>query len=904
MKLRLLCVCAALALAGCPTVVDDDDSSDDDDMIDDDDSSDDDDDSGDDDDDSGDDDDDSSLEPCEPSPTRLPTREVIFGVQVPDNTPDDEVVHLLLQSPESFYWHAHLPMTEVAEGVWTIAAQVEEGGLLRYTYDRCDGIDWSTFLSSRESAGELPIEGRLLLVTDELEEVNDVVRAWADLPAEPPSGDVVGSLTDAETGLPVIDATVSAGGTYTGSHFDGSFVLRDLAPGEQRVTVRDGFGRYLPAHVVVTVPADGEVTAALQLEPAAVVPVLFDVTFPPDTPADARIGIFGDARPLGGRETTRPGLPHPALTPLLEEVAPGRARLQVELREGQYVEYVLTLGSLLAPERDSSSDEVRWRSFVVDPEQPLRCDAIDTWRGVGHTVIGTIRVEVPPDTPPGVFVDWQPAGHMLQTGERQWTQFVNSYPGSSFEYRYVLGGRYCGADGTPDLVDGWRQLTIAEQDFELSDTVERWAGGPETTEGPGDLPVEFWVALPPEGPLEGVRLLGDAAPLAAGVELDPVEGAPWLVQATVSLPPGPATVHFDRGASGTESANSFDVEVAWGGQRALLWVSSWVDGPAPEPRPGFMAGHHPPDYWIPEAELVIEATFDAMVASGATWVALPSVWSYGQIEPLPTLETRHGRATTAIAPKVELVGWIEQAHQAGLSVLLAPQFNMEMTPGYEALGEAHDQAWWEAWLGLAEQLWTWNAVVAAEAGAEALQLPGPTFHVFHDRTGFVPESYADQFDLELTALIEQIRDIYPGLLTVSGNLTDWDFPGQADLVGATSWDVELQGVPPDATTEQWQAALEAKFVERIDPRYAAWGKPVVFYSFHPLPHPDAGGDPLVQARQLEALWRVVDERPWIEGTFTWDFEYIEAPDLVIHGLRGRPAWGIGARQYHRYLGSD
>ena len=154
----------------------------------------------------------------------LPTTEATFRVRLPDGTPADLPPHLLMMSFGDFGWTEHIPLKQGSDGVWQASAQVEMGGLVRYVYDIWDEKDFSNFKESREAwAPDLLIQNRLLLVDRERPIVNDVVAMWRDFPVEFEGGPLAGIVGDADTGEPVVNANVSAGGIHVATDVFGRF---------------------------------------------------------------------------------------------------------------------------------------------------------------------------------------------------------------------------------------------------------------------------------------------------------------------------------------------------------------------------------------------------------------------------------------------------------------------------------------------------------------------------------------------------------------------------------------------------------------------------------------------------------------------------------------------------------
>ncbi|HVV87059.1 MAG TPA: hypothetical protein VHE35_28665, partial [Kofleriaceae bacterium] len=347
---------------------------------------------------------------------------------------------------------------------------------------------------------------------------------------------------------------------------------------------------------------------------------------------------------------------------------------------------------------------------------------------------------------------------------------------------------------------------------------------------------------------------------------------------------------------------------AYAGQASDDAVPAWSTSPLPAggTRPGYMAGAYLPDYWSPTFATLSAPVFDRLRARGIGWVALSSVWSYGRLQPVPTLEPRPRLAWSVATPREELRAQAALARARGLDVVLAPQWNMELSPGgMDALVAPKSAAWWDAWLAEAERFWLWNASLAEELHAGALLLPGPVFHVYFGPGAYGSPDDERAFDARVRALVAKVRAVYHGKLIISGGVTSFDFPGDADLVGFTTFDLGRPDLPPDATVEQWAAAYEQRFVERVDPLHARWGKPVFAYTVHASRDerdPDPSGE-VAQARQLEAIMRAIAARPWIAGSLAWGYTMIDAPAIPSDGVRGRTAEAILVRDYRALTGS-
>ena len=268
------------------------------------------------------------------------------------------------------------------------------------------------------------------------------------------------------------------------------------------------------------------------------------------------------------------------------------------------------------------------------------------------------------------------------------------------------------------------------------------------------------------------------------------------------------------------------------------------------------------------------------------------------------MEPRRVRAPSVPTPREDIVAQAGIARQQGLKVLLGPQFNMEMVAGgLDAVCRSHSRQWLEGWLREAERFWMWNALLAQEIGAEAMVLPGYCFHVFSsiDDTA----EYSREFDASVASLVGKVREVFTGKLIISGSAPEFDFPGLADWVGATTFDTGHPELPAEATVDELVVAYEALFTQKLDPVYQRWGKPVIVYGLH-LPVVTGERDPSgqeAQARHLEAIFQVLDRRSWIVGTLSWSYSMLDAPLSNDHGVRARLAEAVLAKYYGIYTGA-
>jgi hypothetical protein len=752
--------------------------------------------------------------------TSSASREVVFRAAVPAGTPANQTVYLLIMPWRSWSWTQHVVLRQVTPGVMEGKAVLEEGSLVRYTYDRWDeqsrGNEW---MATRECAGSsLPIDSRLLLVSAANAVVQDTVAAWADINREPVTGTLRGTVVDAITREPLPDTDITAGGIHIATRYDGTFEFPPLAVGNQRVTVYRSLGDHRLTEAVVTVQQGQTTEITLAMPPAQAVDVNFDVTLPEDTPADAEIRLTGSVYQMGGRISgsalNTPQMP--GMNPPVMNRQGNRATLTLHMYDGTYAQYWYTVSDDWYGCEKGSNNDCRFRSLTISSAHPIQSDQVGTWRGQGMTRL-SLYLTVPESTPVStpVALVTGPAYWLTPVGHNQWVFHRYGYPGQSFDYSYALGAfRDEGAEaGKPT-----HTVTFGEQDTDVHDVITAWA------DVPGD-----W-------------LTEDAMPRAS-------------LPGFAFTPPGKE----------------------------------------------FLRGFCPVDYWGGDAFIpLLDPTFRRIHDQNGGWVEVSSVWSYGTVSPLPTLESRPLLSSSVLIPRQDLVDEIRLAHEQGLKVLVGLQCNMEMTADRAALAGQHSAAWWQAWLEEAEAFWMWHAQVAEETGAEALLLPGYYFHAFPQKPDFESKRDARAFDEGVQSIIARVREVYHGKLVLGVCPEGFSFPSAVDWVGSTTFQTGKPDLPSSSGVEAWSQAYDYLFMRTLDPFYWAYQKPVVIYQMY-VPYESAAGDPAgesSQARQLQGLLSALSKRSWVVGTFSFGYMPIDAPLVVPHcSVRGRLAEDVLAKYY-------
>jgi hypothetical protein len=255
-------------------------------------------------------------------------------------------------------------------------------------------------------------------------------------------------------------------------------------------------------------------------------------------------------------------------------------------------------------------------------------------------------------------------------------------------------------------------------------------------------------------------------------------------------------------------------------------------------------------------------------ALGATWVALTPfgrVWDLhgGGVDLVFEAELAKNTRDVLMA--------IEDARDQGLRVMLVPHLWVE-TGGWRALIDPGSDAGWAHWTASYRRCLLHWAEVAALGGADMLSLGV-------ELRSWVTGPRAPSF----TALINDVRARYPGLLTYSGN---WDdiahtvILGELDVIGVNAfYPLTDEEGARDAELAEGAAKVATDLAELA----AEWDKPVLLAemgyttrrdpALRPWEWPDGMTnvviDEAAQARAYRALLTPLLDARWCAGFFVW-----------------------------------
>ncbi len=273
---------------------------------------------------------------------------------------------------------------------------------------------------------------------------------------------------------------------------------------------------------------------------------------------------------------------------------------------------------------------------------------------------------------------------------------------------------------------------------------------------------------------------------------------------------------------------------------------------------------------------------------GATWVSLTPfgrVWDLAPTGVSTTFELDH--AENRVATKRA----IEQAHEAGLRVLLVPHLWVE-TGGWRALIDPGSDERWEAWAASYREFLLGWAKLAAETGVEMLS-------VGVELRSWLTTARAPSF----SALVRDVRSVYPGLLTYAANWDDVDrtvILGELDVIGINAF---FPLAEKEGATRAELMAGGRSVASKLGALARSWDKPVMFTEFgyttrpnpaiKPWEWPDGMSnvvvDELAQAEAYYALLSAFLDEPSFAGFFVWRL-YADPDDMSQEA-----EWGFSPR---------
>lgn len=417
--------------------------------------------------------------------------DVQFTVEVPNNTPEQDTIYLsivdevtgIALNPVQYEMTLVNSNSDEQRRSYTITLPLVAGSSINYRYAHQGD---SIALSEHTSIGD-QVRYRIINV-DGPTVTNDIVSRWTDTPYEEPSGYLIGQVHNTQSGQPVPDLLVTAGGIQTITESDGSFFIDTLPEGVHTLVVYSKDGAYKTFQQGARISAELPTIAPIEVDRREFVDVTFSVSLPEETPPLVPVRLAGSLSQLGNSFTNLPGGMSgsidqmPTLVPSEDNVYSTTISLPV----GAYLNYKYTLGDGFWNAEHSTAGEFLTRELIVPNSNTILYDSVESWYSSKVGVI-SFDVRVPENTPPednisiqfNPLFGWTVPIPMWNIGENRWGYILFSplnLPGN-LSYRYCRNGD-CGAlddIATPGIYGAGRPVdNINNLPISISDTIEGW----------------------------------------------------------------------------------------------------------------------------------------------------------------------------------------------------------------------------------------------------------------------------------------------------------------------------------------------------------------------------------------------------------------------------------------------
>lgn len=454
-----------------------------------------------------------------PSPTPQPVAQTTFIVTLPEPLqPNETLAIAVMDEVTGLSLNAlQYPMSARDSLVYTAVLPVPYNSIVKYRYVRRGASQ----VIEDTSLGTV-IRYRLHFATAPAE-VQDIIADWGDRSYARPTGTILGQVFNSDTGSPLPNLLVSAGGVHYLTDSLGRFELSGLPVGTQQLIAYSLDGMYQPFQQGATV-ADGRTTIVdLRVKPAQLVNVRFVVTIPESTVPGVPVRIAGNILQLGSTFADLPGgvSTNTDRMPVMNLQPDGRYEITMGLPAGAHIQYKYTLGDGFWNAEHKLDGQWNLREFIVPTQEITLEDTVTAW-SAGDSAPILFELTVPSVTPPGDIIyiqfnifGWMEPIPMWPLGNQRWAYKLYGPLNvlGSFSYRYCRNGQCGSADDAQTIgsVPSGRQALTSILGQDILDTVTTWK----------------WYENPEPTTLVGANITPRANSFVAGVEYQPTYRPNW-----------------------------------------------------------------------------------------------------------------------------------------------------------------------------------------------------------------------------------------------------------------------------------------------------------------------------------------------------------------------------------------
>ena len=453
-----------------------------------------------------------------PSPTPQPRAQTTFTAVLPEPLAAGESLNMIVMDEVTGLSlnATTYPMQAKDTITYTATLPLPLNAIVKYRY-----IRQTSAPISEDTVNNTPIRYRLYYVAGQ-GVVQDMIGSWSDKNTTRPVGGVQGRVLNTDTGMPIPNILVTAGGVQSITDSEGRFDLQGLPVGVHNLVAYAMDGAYQTFQQGAAIGAGLNTSVEIHMKAAPLVKITFNVAAPDDTVQGAPVRIAGNLLELGnsfadlagGVSTVADRMPIMSLQP------DGHYSVTISLPVGAYVQYKYTLGDGFLNAEHKASGEFVLRDFIVPAQDTLIQDSVETWRAGASSPI-LFQLTVPSTTPIGdiIYIQFNPYGWtepipMWPMGNNQWVYRLYSPLNmlGTFHYRYCRNGQCGSADdsSTAGANASGHEISTSLTPQDIQDTVSSWA----------------WMGAD-NGSLVGSQITARPSGFVSGIEFQPDYRPNW-----------------------------------------------------------------------------------------------------------------------------------------------------------------------------------------------------------------------------------------------------------------------------------------------------------------------------------------------------------------------------------------
>jgi hypothetical protein len=453
-----------------------------------------------------------------PSPTPMVAAQTTFVATLPEPLqPNETLAIAILDEVTGLSLNAtQYPMSARDSLTYTATLPLPYDSVVKYRYVRRGAIQ---AMEDTNRGGT--VRYRMYLVEGPAE-VRDVISDWSDKSYARPTGTVMGQITNIDTGSPLPNMLVAAGGMQSITDSQGRFELNGLPEGTQTLLVYAMDGMYKTFQQGATVGGGQTTVVDVRVKPLPLVNITFVVTVPDTTVPGVPVRIAGNILQLGNTFADLQGgvSASPDRMPIMRLQPDGRYAVTLALPAGAHIQYKYTLGDGYWNAEYKADGTWNLRELIVPAADTTLQDVAISWSAGDSPIL--FEVTVPTVTLPSDIIyiqfntfGWMEPVPMWPLGNNRWAYKLYSPLNilGSFSYRYCRNGQCGSADDVQTVGPSptGRQAATSVLGQDIQDTVGSWK----------------WFENPEPVTLVGASITPRTGGFMAGVEFQPTYRPNW-----------------------------------------------------------------------------------------------------------------------------------------------------------------------------------------------------------------------------------------------------------------------------------------------------------------------------------------------------------------------------------------